>query len=100
MLKLSQLHLQRGTKVLLADAELSIRPNEKVGVVGKNGAGKSSLFALLLKQIECDAGTIELNKSMKIAHLAQEITATEKTALEFVVDGDSEYRQLEQAITE
>lgn len=98
MLKLTQVHLQRGTKTLLNGADLYVRPNEKVGIIGKNGAGKSSFFALLLKQLEYDGGAIEFNKSMKIAHLAQEIEATEKIALEFVIDGDAEFRDLEQLI--
>lgn len=98
MLKLTQVHLQRGTKTLLNGADLYIRPNEKVGIIGKNGAGKSSFFALLLKQLEYDGGSIEFNKSMKIAHLAQEIEATEKIALEFVLDGDAEFRDLEKSI--
>lgn len=98
MLKLTQVHLQRGTKTLLNGADLYVRPNEKVGVIGKNGAGKSSFFALLLKQLEYDGGSIEFNKSMKITHLAQEIEATEKIALEFVTDGDQEFRALEKAI--
>lgn len=99
MLKFTQVHLQRGTKLLLDSADLYIKPNEKVGIVGKNGAGKSSLFLLLLKRLDHDGGTIELNKSIKIAYLAQEIEALEKSALDYVLDGDEEFRELERQLT-
>lgn len=98
MLKITDLHLQRGTKVLLDKAELYIKPNEKVGIIGKNGCGKSSFFSLLLKQLEHDAGDIEFNKNSKLAHLAQEIEETEKSAVEFVTDGDHAFRKLEAEI--
>src|SRR5690606_28900521 len=75
-----------------------IKPNDKVGIIGENGCGKSSFFSLLLGKIECTLGEIEFTKQIRLAHLSQEIEETDKPAIEFVIDGDESYRQLEQEI--
>lgn len=98
MLTLRQLSLQRGGKPLFDDASLTLHPGWKVGVIGANGCGKSSLFALLLDQIHPDAGDLELPPRWVIAHVAQETPALPNPALEFVLDGDEELRQIEGAL--
>src|SRR4029077_10255859 len=71
---------------------------DKVGITGANGAGKSSLFAAILGELGADHGDIELPAAVKIAHVEQEIAASSRPAVEFVLDGDAELRRIEAAI--
>ncbi|KCB28424.1 putative ABC transporter, ATP-binding protein YheS [Bordetella hinzii CA90 BAL1384] len=87
--------LRRGTKVLLDGAEFVVNPGERVGFVGKNGAGKSSLFALLTGALDQDAGSLDVPAGWRIASVQQEIAADDKPAREFVIDGDTHLRALQ-----
>ncbi|SPU49888.1 Uncharacterized ABC transporter ATP-binding protein YheS [Bordetella trematum] len=87
--------LRRGTKVLLDDAEFVVNPGERVGFVGKNGAGKSTLFALLTGELDQDAGNLDLPAGWRIASVQQEIAADDRPAREFVIDGDTQLRELQ-----
>ena len=98
MIRLTHLTLARGSKRLLEDAALTIHPGHKVGLIGANGSGKSSLFALLRGDIDADAGDLSLPPSWVIAHVAQETPAVATPALEFVLDGDAELRAVERAL--
>ncbi len=98
MITLSQLALQRGGKPLLENVALTVQPGWKVGLIGANGCGKSSLFALLLDELHPDAGDLTLPPRWIIAHVAQETPALPTPALEFVLDGDAELRQIEQEL--
>ncbi len=100
MLTLRQLSLQRGGKPLFENASLTVYPGWKVGIIGANGSGKSSLFALLLDELHADAGDLALPSSWVIAHVAQETPALPTPALEFVLDGDAELRQIERDLHE
>ncbi|MDO5666318.1 MAG: ATP-binding cassette domain-containing protein [Alcaligenaceae bacterium] len=100
MIKAQGLTLRRGTKVLLDEAEFVINPGERVGIVGKNGAGKSTLFALIQNEIEQDAGTLEIPKTWEIAAVSQTVYGQDKNAREFVIDGDSRLRALQQERSE
>jgi len=91
----SGLTLRRGAKILLEGADLVVHPGERVGIVGKNGAGKSSLFALLTGDLELDAGDLNLPAGWRIATVQQEIIADERPAREFVIDGDEPLRALQ-----
>jgi len=95
MIKLKNLSLRRGLKELLNDATLTLNPGYKAGLVGANGVGKSSLFALLMGQLHADAGSAEIPAQWVIAHVAQETPALEQSALDFVLDGDHGLRKLE-----
>ena len=95
MITLRQLSLQRGGKPLLDDVSLTVQAGWKVGVVGANGSGKSSLFALLLDELHPDAGDLDRPPRWTLAHVAQETPALPTPALEFVLDGDAELRQIE-----
>ena len=95
MINLRQLSLQRGVKPLFENVSLTVYPGWKVGVIGANGSGKSSLFALLLNELHADTGDLELPPRWVIAHVAQETPALPTPALEFVLDGDAELRQIE-----
>ncbi len=98
MLKLSHLSLRRGVKELLHDVSLVIHARQKVGITGANGVGKSSLFALILGELHADAGEFSIPANTVIAHVAQETPALNKSAIEYVLDGDTELRRIEQAI--
>ncbi|MEJ2330725.1 MAG: ATP-binding cassette domain-containing protein [Gammaproteobacteria bacterium] len=98
MIRFEAVTLLRGSKRLFADSSLTIHPGQKIGLTGRNGTGKSSLFALLLGQLEVDAGTISLPERWVIAHVAQETPSSDRSALDFVLDGDTELRELQQAI--
>lgn len=98
MIQLQQLSLQRGQKVLLEQASLTIYPQQHWGVIGANGSGKSSLFKLLLKELHCDAGNLAVPKSWTLAHMAQEVGESHQTALDYVIDGDPELREVQARI--
>jgi len=94
----SDLSLDRGAKNLITASSFTIHPNHKVGLVGSNGCGKSSLFAALLGELSPDAGDLSLPSSWSIATVKQETPSLEQSALDYVMDGDKEYRQLEQQL--
>src|SRR5689334_11845195 len=98
MLRISRLALSRGTRRLLVDAELTVHAGQKVGVVGANGCGKSSLFAAIRGELLPDAGEIELPARWTLAHVAQETPSTPMPAIEYVLDGDRELREVERAL--
>ena len=98
MISLSNIELRRGVKLLLQDAELVIHPGQHIGIIGGNGTGKSSFFKLLLGQIGADAGEMFIPKDWRIAHMAQELARSERSAVDYVLDGDPELRKIEVAI--
>ena len=95
MIALRAVHLQRGGRPLFEDVALTVHAGQKAGLTGANGSGKSSLFSLLLGELQPDAGDLELPARLTIGHVAQETPAVETPALEFVMDGDGELRALE-----
>jgi ATP-binding cassette subfamily F protein 3 len=100
MIQISQLSLHRGAQVLLEDADLTLYPGWKIGIIGANGVGKSSLFKLLLGQLEADAGHLEIQPNLTIAHMAQEVTATDRTIIDYVLDGDRALREIQAKIAD
>jgi ATP-binding cassette subfamily F protein 3 len=98
MITLQQISLQRGPKFLLTETDLAIFPGQKVGLIGANGCGKSSLFKLLLGQLSADTGRVSLPSDWRLAHMAQEVSDTDRTALDYVLDGDEALRELEAQI--
>ncbi len=98
MITLRQLTLARGSKLLLEGIDLTLHAGQKIGVVGPNGCGKSSLFALLLGDLHQEAGDLELPGRLTIAHVAQDIPASEQAAIDYVIDGDAPLRALEQEL--
>ncbi|WP_028886879.1 ATP-binding cassette domain-containing protein [Teredinibacter turnerae] len=95
MIQLNSISLQRGNKVLLEDASLTVFPGQTWGIVGANGSGKSTLFKLLLGEISEDAGSRSMPANWQIAHMAQEISTSTRSALDYVIDGDAPYRDVE-----
>jgi len=100
MLQLNQIELRRGAKLLFENASLQAHPGQRLGVIGVNGSGKSSLFALILGQLEADAGQLQVNPRDVIAHVSQQSPDSDQPALEFVQDGDGELRRLQAGIAE
>ncbi len=95
MIRASDITLRRGTKVLLDHTEFVVHPGERVGIVGKNGAGKTTLFAMLTGQLEADSGTLSIPPGWRVAAIAQEVSALDRPAREFVIDGDTRLRALQ-----
>jgi len=95
MIVLRALQLRRGVRLLFDDVSLTFNRGQKIGVTGANGSGKSSLFALLLGELHQDAGDLEIQPGLVVAHVAQETPSTSQLAIEYVLDGDAELRHLE-----
>ena len=95
MIALRQLTLARVGRPLIVDANVQIHDGWKVGLVGANGCGKSSLFALLAGELHAEAGDLEIPAVWQIARVAQETPALPTPALDFVLDGDTELRHIE-----
>ncbi|TXI18160.1 MAG: ATP-binding cassette domain-containing protein, partial [Roseateles sp.] len=88
MITLRDVTLRRGTKVVLDGASATLQPGEKIGLVGRNGAGKSSLFALLTDRLHNDRGDVEVPRHWRRAEVAQNMPETEDGATDFVLQGD------------
>ncbi|MET0280797.1 MAG: ATP-binding cassette domain-containing protein [Steroidobacteraceae bacterium] len=98
MLKFDAIALRRGPRVLFAEASFSLFRGDKTGITGENGSGKSSLMALVRGDLQPDAGHFEMPGNLTVAHVAQELDAIERPAIDFVLDGDTELRALEARI--
>ncbi len=95
MIKLDAISLQRGSKPLLEQASAVFHPKQKIAIIGANGSGKSSLFQLLLGKLPVDEGELSVPSGWHIAHMAQEISAIDRNALDYVMDGDQQLRDIE-----
>jgi ATP-binding cassette subfamily F protein 3 len=98
MLNFSDVAIRRGTRLLFSEATFGLFRGEKVGITGENGSGKSSLLALVRGDLQPDAGTFEMPSNLKVAHVSQELPASDQQAIEFVLDGDAELRAIERAL--
>ncbi|MCB1673001.1 MAG: ABC-F family ATP-binding cassette domain-containing protein, partial [Pseudomonadales bacterium] len=98
MISLQNATLHRGVKSLFQDASLVIHGGQKLGVIGRNGSGKTSLFACLQGRLSLDRGELGKPDDLRIAVMAQETGGSDRSALDFVVDGDSQFRNLQQSL--
>lgn len=98
MLQLNKITLRRGTKVLLDETSLRLDVGYRAGLIGKNGAGKTSLLKLIMRELQEDQGEVFLPNQWKIAHLSQELPDTQDTAFAFVRNGDEAYVDLQEKI--
>jgi ATP-binding cassette, subfamily F, member 3 len=98
MIRLQSLSLSRGVKPLFEAADLVLNTGEKAGLVGANGSGKSTLFGLLRGELHADGGEVDFPASWRIAHVAQETPALDRSALDYAIDGDTTLRTLEREL--
>jgi ATP-binding cassette subfamily F protein 3 len=100
MLNFSDVSVRRGRRVLFSGATFSLFRGEKVGITGENGSGKSSLMALVRGELQPEAGSFEMPSQLELAHVSQELLASEQHAIEFVLDGDAGLRDIERRLAE
>ena len=98
MITLRNITLRRGTKVVLRDASVTLQPSEKIGLIGRNGAGKSSLFAMLSGKLHADNGDMDMPPRWRIGEVAQEMPETEDGATDYVLQGDLPLQQAQTAL--
>lgn len=95
MIRFTRITLRRGAKVLLEDADVALNPGDKIGLIGANGTGKSSVFAMLRGELHADQGEVDFPQRWRVAHVAQETPALDRPAIEYAIDGDTTLRRLE-----
>jgi len=100
MLNFKNVSLRRGSRVLFANTSFTLHKGQKVGITGANGVGKSSFFALIRNELHPDAGDFTMPQQLEVAHVAQETPATEQAALEYIIGGDQELRNIQQNISQ
>jgi len=100
MIQFDNLSIRRGETLLFDKASCQIHPGQKVGLTGANGCGKSSLFAMLRNELIVDKGDVKIPKDWVMAHVAQEAPANHRPAIEHVLDGDEEWRDLDQKVAD
>ncbi|MDY0977470.1 ATP-binding cassette domain-containing protein [Massilia sp. CFBP9012] len=100
MIRIQNVSLMRGTKPLLVDADLTLNPGDKIGLIGANGAGKSSLFGMLRNELHPDQGQIDFPAKWRMAYVAQETPPLERAALDYAIDGDVGLRKLQAELEE
>jgi len=98
VLNLNQISLRRGRKLLLQNVSFQVHAGQRMGLIGANGSGKTTLFAMLLGELEPDDGTLGLDPRDEISHVAQESPNSERSAVDYVMDGDRELRRVQAAI--
>src|SRR5690606_27399681 len=98
MIVLKNITLRRGTKIVLQDASVTLQPGEKVGLVGRHGAGKSSLFSLLTGRLQPDGGDIAMPPRWRMAEVAQSMPETDQPATDFVLEGDTRLMEAHAAL--
>ena len=98
MLNLNKISIRRGRNLLVENVTLQVHAGQRMGVIGANGSGKTSLFALLLGEIDADDGELGIDANDVFAHVAQESPNSTRSALDYVMDGDGELRRTQAAI--
>ncbi len=107
MIEFKDVSVRRDGRVLFSDASFQLHPNHKIGLTGNNGTGKSTLFALLLTQmgagdteVTLDKGEVTIPDSWQVAHMAQEVGASSQTAIDYVLSGDEQWYELNEALSD
>ena len=98
MLTVSDLTLRRGPRALFTELSFSVFAGQRVGVIGANGVGKSSLFAAIQGELGVDAGDIAVQRGVTVTAVAQDVPPLPETALQSALDGDVELRATERAL--
>ena len=100
MLSFNNLSLRRGSNLLFEEVSFTVHRDNKVGLVGANGTGKTSLFKMIQGEFDSDTGDFKHPPDLRIACLAQEVPGTDEPALEYVMSGDAELLQIQDSITQ
>ena len=107
MIEFKDVSVRRDGRVLFSDASFQLHPNHKIGLTGNNGTGKSTLFALLLTQMDTgdtevtlDKGEVNIPDSWQVAHMAQEVGASSQSAIDYVLSGDEQWYKLNTALND
>ncbi len=100
MISLNDISLMRGDQLLLERVNVAIHSGQKIGVIGRNGSGKTSLFKFLMGQIAQEEGELKMPASLRKAQMQQETAGSERSAVDYALDGDKELRQIEQQIAQ
>ena len=98
MIVIKNVTLRRGTKIVLHDTTVTLQPGEKIGLVGRNGAGKSSLFSLLTHRLQSDAGDVAMPPRWRIGEVAQDMPETDDSATDYVMQGDTRLMEANAAL--
>lgn len=98
MLRADNLQFRRGQEVLFEHLDFIVHPGQRVAIAGRNGVGKSTLFQLILGELEIDDGELEVPTQWVVGHMEQEAEVTDRPALEYVVDGHQQLRKVEDAL--
>jgi len=100
MLQFKNVTLRRGRRVLFSDASFVVPRSAKLGIVGRNGTGKSSLLGLLLGELQTDLGDVDVPNATTTAHVLQDVAHVDRPAIEYVIDGDRALRRVEQELAQ
>ncbi len=94
MLSFTNIALRRGPALLFENVSFTVHRDQKVGLIGANGAGKTSLFKMILGELDADRGEFDIPQDLRIAHLAQEVPGSAEVAVDYVLSGDSELTRI------
>ncbi len=94
MIEFNQVSVRRDGRLLFQDASFQLHPKQKIGLTGNNGTGKSTLFAVLLGELAVDTGDVSIPNNWKKGHMAQEVDSVEMSAIDYVLEGDDEWFEL------
>jgi len=100
MLQAIELGIRRGDKILFEASNFQVHPGQKVGISGANGCGKSSLFAVITGELHTDTGELKFPDSWQVAHVAQHLPDSDRLAIDHVLDGDSQLRDIQRRLTQ
>lgn len=100
MIQFNQVTVRRDGRILFQDASFQLHPKQKIGLTGNNGTGKSTLFAVLLGELSVDVGDVAIPSNWQKGHMAQEVDSVDMSAIDYVLEGDKEWFELNKQITD
>lgn len=100
MIQFNQVTVRRDGRILFQDASFQLHPKQKIGLTGNNGTGKSTLFAVLLGELSVDVGDVTIPSNWQKGHMAQEVDSVDMSAIDYVLEGDKEWFELNKQITD
>ena len=98
MISLQDISIRLGSQLLLDEVDLTVYSGQKIGIIGRNGTGKTSLFKLLMGELSADTGELDMPKDLRKSQMYQETVGSSRSALDYVIDGDSKFRSIEKQL--